>query len=333
MLNLKGLWSGVLQVFLEQQRVPGCTVYVAIDRTTWRDINLLMASIVWKGRAIPLYWQRLETLGNSHYNEQTAFLSTALPLLANYSVVVLGDRAFCSVDLVRWLGGQGHDFCLRQKKSTYVLIENKPWLKLGQLGLTPGTKCFYNAVTMTKSKGFEAAHLAGKWKRRYRGFAPEEPWFLLTNLETLDDAVAAYQKRFDIEEMFRDFKLGGYRLEDCRASKKRFAAIVLLISIAYLCASSQGQRLKQKALQRCDPASLGGARERAPRQKYIARPETAGRPYRRHSFFHIGLAAHRWVPFYRDCQQQIQQLMELNRNKIAYYLKGQKAMNAVLQAL
>jgi hypothetical protein len=320
-------------VFLSQQFASGSTVYVAIDRTTWRDTNLLMASIVWKKRAIPFYWERLKTLGNSHYDEQTAFLSIALPELADYRVVVLGDREFCSVDLARWLGEQGHYFCLRQKKSTYVLIEDKPWLKLGQLGLTPGTKCFYNTVTMTQSKGFDKAHLAGKWKRRYRGFAPEDPWFLLTNLESLDDAVAAYRKRFDIEEMFRDFKLGGYRLEDCWASNKRFMAIVLLIAIAYLCASSQGQRLKQKALQRCDPASLCGARERAPRQKYIARPETANRPCRRHSFFYVGLAAHRWVPFWHDCQQQIQRLMRLNRGKIEYYLKGQKAMEAVLHAL
>lgn len=303
-------------MFLDEQLVSGNTVYVAIDRTTWRDINLLVASVVWKGRAIPLYWQRLKTLGNSHYDEQTAFLAIALPRLASYRVVVLGDREFCSVDLARWLGQKGHHFCLRQKKSTYVLIEDKPWLKLSQLGLVPGTKCFYNAVTMTKSKGFESAHLAGKWKRRYRGFEPEEPWFLLTNLESLEDAIAAYQKRFDIEELFRDFKRGGYRLEDCRASDKRFLAIVLLVAIAYLCASTQGKRLKQKAL-----------------QKYIARPETAGRPYRRHSFFHVGLAAHRWVPFWHDCQQQIEQLMNLNRGKIQYYLKGQKAMKAILKAL
>ncbi|MEL6817005.1 MAG: IS4 family transposase, partial [Cyanobacteria bacterium J06598_3] len=70
----------MLHVFLHEQLPSGCTVYVAIDRTTWRNINLLMASVVWKGRAIPLYWQRLETLGNSHYDEQTAFLSIALSL-------------------------------------------------------------------------------------------------------------------------------------------------------------------------------------------------------------------------------------------------------------
>jgi len=202
-LHLSGLWFGLLQVFLDEQLTSDDAVYAAIDRTTWRDINLLMASVVWKGRAIPLYWQRLESLGNSHYDEQTAFLSLALPQLADYRVLVLGDREFCSVDLARWLGQQGHYFCLRQKKSTYVLIEDKPWLKLSELGLVPGTKCFYNAVTMTKSKGSGSAYLAGKWKRRYRGFAPEEPWFWLTNLESLDEAVAAYQKRFDIEKMFQ----------------------------------------------------------------------------------------------------------------------------------
>ena len=93
-------------------------------------------------------------------------------------------------------------------------------------------------------------------------------------------------------------------------------AIVLLIAIAYLCTSTQGQRLKQNTL-----------------QKYIAGPETAGRSYRRHSFFRVGLAAHRWVPFCHDCQPQIQRLMKLSRRKIEYYLKGQKAIEAVLHAL
>ena len=60
--------------------------------------------------------------------------------------------------------------------------------------------------------------------------------------------------------MLRDFKLGGYRLENYRASHKRFMAIVLLIAIAALCVSTQDQQRKQSGL-----------------QQYIARLETAGR--------------------------------------------------------
>lgn len=49
-------------------------VYVAIDRTTWRENNVLMVSVVWRGRAILLYWHLMENLGNSDLAEQTVVL-------------------------------------------------------------------------------------------------------------------------------------------------------------------------------------------------------------------------------------------------------------------
>jgi hypothetical protein len=45
-------------------------------------------------------------------------------------------------------------------------------------------------------------------KRRYKGWTLEEGWFILTNLASLELAIKAYKRRFDIEEMFRDFKRG-----------------------------------------------------------------------------------------------------------------------------
>jgi len=47
-------------------------------------------------------------------------------------------------------------------------------------------------------------------KKNSRGFQTKEPWYILTNFEDLETAIMAYQKRFDIEEMFRDFKSGGF---------------------------------------------------------------------------------------------------------------------------
>ena len=69
-------------MFLTEQMSAQPTVYVAIDRTTWREVNLLMASVIWKGRAIPLYWQLMENLGNSDCAELTALLAKELPLLS-----------------------------------------------------------------------------------------------------------------------------------------------------------------------------------------------------------------------------------------------------------
>jgi len=61
---------------------------------------------------------------------------------------------------------------------------------------------------MTKQKGFDKFNVAAKWKRKYRGWAPDEGWFILTNLDSLSSAITAYQKRFDIEEMCADCKSG-----------------------------------------------------------------------------------------------------------------------------
>jgi hypothetical protein len=69
-------------------------------------------------------------------------------------------------------------------------------------------------VKVTKLKGFGYFNLACKWKRKLKGIAPKEGWFILTDLPELGAAITAYKQRFDIEEMFRDFKTGGYNLED-----------------------------------------------------------------------------------------------------------------------
>ena len=41
----------------------------------------------------------------------------------------------------------------------------------------------------------------------------DDTWFIANNLEQ-SLAIREYKKRFDIEEMFKDFKAGGFNLED-----------------------------------------------------------------------------------------------------------------------
>lgn len=64
-------------------------------------------------------------------------------------------------------------------------------------------------VKVTKTQKNGGFNLAAKWKRKLKGIASKEGWFILTNLDNLESAIASYKKRFDIEEMFRDFKSGG----------------------------------------------------------------------------------------------------------------------------
>ena len=81
---------------------------------------------------------------------------------------------------------------------------------------------------------------------KINGVSPKEGWFILTNFDKLEVAISAYKRRFDIEEMFRDFKKGGYNLEETNVTGERFISLVLLIAIAYSAATIQCQQIKAR---------------------------------------------------------------------------------------
>ena len=122
----------------------------------------------------------------------------------------------------------GVNFCLRLKKNEFIEREKDLFIELNQLGLAPGTSFFIKGVKVTKTRGFMSFNVACKWKRKINGVAPVEGWFILTDFETLESAISAYKQRFNIEEMFRDFKKGGYNLEDSNLEGTRFISLVLL---------------------------------------------------------------------------------------------------------
>ncbi|MEL7354641.1 MAG: hypothetical protein AAF171_28655 [Cyanobacteria bacterium P01_A01_bin.116] len=121
-MDVNRLWLGLFAFFVRQQQVSvDSPVYVAIDRTTWGDINLLVVSFIWRKRGIPLYWRRLATLGNSNLPVQKKALKVALSALCDYKVVVLGDREFCSVALAGWVNNQRIFAYARRNRPTFSL--------------------------------------------------------------------------------------------------------------------------------------------------------------------------------------------------------------------
>jgi hypothetical protein len=273
----------------------------------------LIISLIWDKRAIPLYWELLPKQGNSNFQKQTAAISKVLPVFKDYKIIVLGDRELCSVQLGGWLLEQNVYFCLRLKHNEFVLLEDEVWLQLNALGLSPGIMFYLNGVRVTKQKGFGKFNLTAKWKRKYLGWAPDEGWFILTNLSDLPTAISAYKNRFDIEEMFRDFKSGGYNMEDTNVSGNRLISLILIIAFAYSWTTFTREKIKKKGV-----------------QKYVARVKEYGRVQRRHSSFYVGLYGQNWVSFMDDCWGIVQGLMRLNCNKLEYYLRGLRAMELIL---
>ena len=128
----------------------------------------------------------------------------------------------------------------------------------------------------------------------------------MTNLSSLEAAIAAYKRRFNIEQLFGDLKKVDYNnLEDADVASKPLIYLILVLTIAPICSTIQCQQIERKRL-----------------QKYIDHVKESGRDERRHRRFFIGLYSHNWLNFKESCQELGTALMKVNTNKLKYYQQG-----------
>jgi hypothetical protein len=308
--SIEKTWFPCVKEFVKETdkyRKRGC-VYLAIDRTNWGCINILIVSLIYDKRAVLIYWEFLGSKGSSNLTVQKRVIEKAISLFLEYKIVILGDREFCSVTLGKWLGEKGLYFCLRQKKTTNVSEDEELYQEMKNLGLSPGTSLFLNEVNITKMKGFGGFNLACKWKKTYKGFKTKEPWFILTNLGNLEEAIKSYQKRFGIEELFRDLKSGGYNLEGTNLGVERLSKLLIVVAIAQTSATLQGKEVKKKGV-----------------QKYIVRPESSRTSKRRHSSFYVSQHLYLWVGLQQMYEKIIEELMQISRHRLKDYIRGRRA--------
>jgi len=181
----------------------GARIHLTVDRTEWGVFNLLYIGVGWRGRALPLLWGRLGP-GASSFAEQKALLAVVAKWLPRRAdVLLLGDREFGTGVLAQWALRQGWGVCLRLRAHEYVCRAGAPYFEILPLVL-PGERRFWPQVAFTQKHAARGLNLAMYW-------APTaaEPWYLITTEPTCKRACATYQKRFRIEEMFKDFKNNG----------------------------------------------------------------------------------------------------------------------------
>ena len=290
---------------------------LAIDRTQWKGRNVFMVSLVWGKHALPLYWEVLNQVGNSDLKTQQRLLKAVLPLFKHYPVLVLGDREFHSPKLAAWLDSRGVSFALRQKKDFHFQVVLEPdYQVLKDLGFKPGMSKFYPGILGTKGDGIGPFNLAVYWKRKYRNRGAKEPWYILTNLPTLNLALAVYRCRWGIEQLFKDCKSGGYHLEDTQVNEPRFLALVLLIAIAYSLATMQGQQMQKLGIE-IYAGRIQEPQDKTPRQ----------------SDFSFGLCGQRWIDAMELWADWALNLIALKPHKRLYFQRGFQALSLMKQAV
>lgn len=332
-LSIRLLWFPILKYWLRQEvkerqfnrsgrrhlkklrHTLSGYVVIAVDRTQWRGRNLMMVSIVWGKHALPVYWEMLEKQGSSNIATQKRVLKPAIKLLKPYRVLVLADREFHSPKLAMCLSQWNVDFALRQKKSAYIQSVNADYQVLKDMGFAPTMKGFIEGISCGKTEPFGPFNLAFYWKRKYRGKGGKEPWYILTSLPTLKQALDLYRCRWGIEMMFKDCKSGGYNLEGAKVNDVRFLALVLLLVIAYSLATCCGQQLKKIGI-----------------EHYVSRLQEKQRRLPRHSDFAVGLYGYLWRYGMEMWDALATDLVKLKPHKRLNFQRGMKALSLIQQA-
>lgn len=109
--------------------------------------------------------------------------------------------------------------------------------------------------------------------------------------------------------MFKDMKTSGYNLEKTKVNKTRFAALLLLIMMAYTAAVLYGQRLRD--------AGVEGYAARI--QEYINEPL-------RTSDFHVGLYGQAWLFSMALWTDFVGPMIALKPHKRLYFQRGFEAL-------
>ncbi|MDB9518394.1 IS4 family transposase [Roseofilum reptotaenium CS-1145] len=327
-LNAKKVWFPIVRELLKKEKEEregkkkkkGLFhqeyLLLVIDRTQWKERNVMMLSLVWGTHALPVYWEMLRKKGSSSLEEQERVLSPVLELLKEYKIVVIGDREFQSVKLGEWLYSRGVDFVLRQKKSTCIAENSSLYESLESLEIRPGMSRFYREVYCGKSHQLGPFNLTAYWKRKYRGKGPKEAWFILTSLDDMELALSFYSARWGIETLFKDCKTGGYNLEETRVNEQRLLATILVIAMAYTWATLQGIAWGKMSI-----------------NSYLARPTEKERKVKRHSHFYMGCYGLLWVHAFQSWSSLAQELMESKPHKRLFFQKGLNSLSLIQSTL
>jgi Transposase DDE domain len=222
-----------------------------------RGCVALMIHVVYKGRALPLAW--LVRKGKKgHFPEELhiALIEQVQELITpGAQVVVLGDGEFDGIGLQHALHEAGWSYVCRTGSHVTASWDGVTF-RLATVGwcIKPGTLVEFPDASVTRD-AYGPLLLLGCWAKGY-----QEPLYLVSNMDTAEEAARLYAKRFRIETFFSDQKSRGFHLhkshikDHTRLSRLLIAACLAYIWIVYLGALCRQENLVEiiHRRHRCD---------------------------------------------------------------------------------
>ena len=85
------LWFPLVKEAISRQLKAGSQLIIALDRTQWKEYNVLMVSVIVQKRAFPIFWTLLDKQGASNLAEQQQVLRPVIRLLKKYKLIIIGS--------------------------------------------------------------------------------------------------------------------------------------------------------------------------------------------------------------------------------------------------
>jgi hypothetical protein len=208
----------------------GTLAFVIDGSTVARNCISLIASVIYKNRALPICWITI-TGGKGHLPEEFHIklvkqLHQMVP--DNITLVFLADGEFDGAILLKTIKSYNWLFACRTCKNR-LLIENEELFSFRHID--PGNEEYFRIpdVFLKDHPDFQC-HAVLWWQRTYK-----EPVYLFTNIDLAYEATYWYKKRYRIETMFSDKKSRGFHLHKSHIEDpERVDRLLIVASLAYI---------------------------------------------------------------------------------------------------
>lgn len=229
--------SGVLQRLLKKRRKK---LVISLDWTDIKSFQTLVASIVFKGRSLPICWASCRKNVYEGHRSRNSFEESLLLILrgmipTQVKIILLADRGFGRCELARFCRKHGLSYIIRIKAN--VCVRSAEFT--GKLIDYPVEKGICKLLTQVAYRRHHSLrqNIVIRWVRglpKHR----DACWFLMTDLQADPEAISKlYGQRMTIEELFRDLKnkRNGWSLRDTKITRpERLDRLLLILAIAYL---------------------------------------------------------------------------------------------------
>jgi hypothetical protein len=233
------------------QRLVGQAVYLILDPT---DLDAerctVMIMLAYRGRALPLIWMSFEIKpGAIGDTVKLLFAELSQWLPEGVKVYLLADREFHGVNMLELIEDQGWTPIVRGMGTTGVTLADDQHCPMSDLAPAVGQMTFYDGVYLTAEQ-MGPFSLSTSCAPAQPG-KKLDPWFIISTDLAGPQIIYAYEKRFWIEETFRDFKSFGFHYDETGIQDPdRLDRLVLIIALACWWVMSVGIWLHRMGLRR-----------------------------------------------------------------------------------